>query len=465
MQIMRGKHVEFNLEEEQERIRRGFIGTIGTPKKTYNTKNSNIITTIVPVGDDDRVVRNAAKPASETIAHTLAHKTAPVSSQAISQTSVISFVNSNLQSVASTKFQPILTASSVLVSGRMLRLKAELLNMFYIVPEKLFRWPEPTQEGLLSIEAAGAAAADAVFTTAARMAAGEQTVAPATAVDEDDEDAPVNVGGLDLSRANVDKLADKAARKAKRRLKRRMAIDLFVNSVLDAITSTQLMNAVVIFEQALPPSLLFTYPRHTMTVTGHSLAAVAVRIYSIDRALRYDDMKGAEVQSAICTYKLRTQFAPRCLLAASCTRFMCHGGKCSNFTDTASRVPDIFDAPQQQQPFAMAAMGNARPLSQQFPAQDRINRYPGMGAGGFMGHSQPLVGTSNNLMNSIGAYRRPFEAHGLTGGQYQLGVGPQYRDEYEMPERERRPEKVIVDIENIQPYVPLAHEVSGVEWL
>jgi hypothetical protein len=34
-----------------------------------------------------------------------------------------------------------------------------------------------------------------------------------------------------------------------------------------------------------------------------------------------------------------------------------------------------------------------------------------------------------------------------------------------MPERERRPEKVIVDIENIQPYVPLAHEVSGVEWL
>jgi hypothetical protein len=375
-----------------------------------------------------------------------------------------SFVNSSMQSVASNKFQPILTTSNVMVSGRMLRLKAELLNMFYIVPEKLFRWPEPDQEGLRAIEAAGTAAADTVFATAARMAAGEQAVTPAAVVDDDDEDAPVNVGGMDLSRANVDKLADKAARKAKRRLKRRMSIDLFVNAVLNATTAPQLMEATLVFEAAIPSSMLFTYPRHTMTATGHTLAAVAVRIYSIDRALRYDDIKGVEVQSAICTYKLRTQFAPRCLLAASCTRFMCHGGKCSNFTDTASRVPDIFDAPQQQ-PSALSAMGGARPLGQQFPAQDRINRYPGMGAGGFVGHSQPLAGTSSNLMNSIGAYRRPFEAQGLTGGQYQLGVGPQYRDEYEMPERERRPEKVVVDIENIQPYIPGAHEVSGVEWI
>ncbi len=250
---------------------------------------------------------------------------------------------------------------------------------------------------------------------------------------------------------NLERLADKAARKAKRRLKRKLAIERFMNNILNAATPQQLLDEVLVFESAVPANLLFVYNQQILHRTTDCLSAVAQRIYVLDRALRYDEMKGAEMQSSACTYKLRTQFAPRCFLSASCTRFMCHGGKCSNFTDQASRVPDLFD--QNAAPTAV------RPLTH-FPVQDRINRYPSMGLGALghaAGNSAAMVGGHGSSMTA-GGFRRPMD----------FGVGAaaqRYRDEYEIREAARRPEKAVVDIEAIQPYAPAPQEITCFEWI
>jgi len=315
-------------------------------------------------------------------------------------------------------------------------LKAELFSLYYILPEKQMKWPEPEGESLAAIEAAGAAAAFAILS-------GTAPVKPSK--DDDDGEKEGEEGG-DKS-ANLEKAAEKASRKTKRRMKRKMAIEKFVNNVLNAQTPQQLMDEVVVFENAIPSQHVFAYNKPTPSNnTAYSLSAVATRLYTIDRSLRYDDLKGAEMQSVMCAYKLRTQFAMRCFLSASCTRFMCHGGKCSNFVDTASRIPDMLEAGM---PSNMIAAG--RPVMQ-FPAQDRINRYPGLGAGGFVGHNLLQAGHMNGA-GGMNAFRRPDSFN-------------KYKDdEYEFVEPARKPERVQIDIENIQPYIPAAHEISQSEWI
>ncbi len=46
-----------------------------------------------------------------------------------------------------------------------------------------------------------------------------------------------------------------------------------------------------------------------------------------------------------------------------------------------------------------------------------------------------------------------------------MNVQQRYRDEYEIREAAKRPEKVTVDIENVQPYVPSPQEVVEFEWI
>ncbi len=488
MQVMRGKPVEFNPEEEAERILKGLEKLQQPGLQQQQTASSaprrQMSASSAPVTDEvasphsvvvhhtgERSVRSAARAAAESIANTLAPAkvNAPVQAMVVPGAPQVftSFVNSNQQAIAANKFQPLLNSSSVLVSGRMLRLKSELLNLFYALPEKQLKWPEPDEEGLMAIEAAGVSAAATVQAQAlaARSAAGGE-VGPAPVVvasgggdDDDEEGGGADAGSMQgMSQANIDKVAEKSARKAKRRLKRRMAIEKFVNGVLGAVTAQQLMDQAVMLEGAIPPAFTFIYNRGLGgPTTTNCLGAVALRIFTIDRSLRYDDMRGVEALSSACSYKLRTQFAPRCFLSASCNRSMCHGGKCG-FIDSASRLSDVFDT----MPPSIAAL-SARPIYQSQQQHQPANRYPGMMVpGGFMGQQPGMM--------MAGAYsRRPFE--GVSGG---AGGGMQgmqsrfqapYRDEYEMPEVAKRPEKVVVDIENVQPYVPSLQEVTEMEWI
>src|SRR4051812_9095333 len=116
----------------------------------FDTDGENIL---------EKSTRKAAKMASASITSTLAPKPLqqPVGPQPVPNMQA-SFINSLCQTVMSAKFQPHLNVSTVVVNARLLRLKAELLNLFYIMPEKLLRFPEPDEESLRAIDAAGNAA-------------------------------------------------------------------------------------------------------------------------------------------------------------------------------------------------------------------------------------------------------------------------------------------------------------------
>jgi hypothetical protein len=274
-----------------------------------------------------------------------------------------------------TTFQPNvlahITTSTVVVSARMLKLKAELLNLLYLMPERVLRLPELDEAGEKAIADAGAEAAATIRTglaklssanSAAAASASTPAAAPApSAGDSADADtaaapaappaAPSAAGPasthpqIDLSMSNVERLVDKAARKAKRRLRRKLSMEKFLKDTQEATMPQQLLVLVTSLENALPPMLLYkNFHRAQVPVTADTLAAVAVRLFALDRAIAYDEIKNVENNAVQCPFRLRSQFYPRCILMSSCNRFIGHTGKCSNMMDgSGSRIPEFQD--------------------------------------------------------------------------------------------------------------------------
>eukprot|EP00128_Syssomonas_multiformis_P019034 Colp12_sorted_trinity150504_noHs@8024 len=277
--------------------------------------------------------------------------------------------------------------SSEVVSARLLRLKAELLNMFYIMPEKTLRLPELDEAGEKAIADAGAEAANNIRNGIAKLSANKAgdasaAAAPAATVteggekmDEDAEDKPeasaaslpvvsgdAASSALDMSMSNVERLADKAARKAKRRLRRKLSMEKFVKDVQDATTPQQLLDVTVVLEGAIPQGQMYKYNRASLPLDASTFATLARRVFALDRAIAYDEIRGVENNSAAVPVRLRYQFYPRCIQSTSCSKFCGHAGKCVSFNDTGSRIPDFQDVQFNRIPGAQAYQYQA-PLS------------------------------------------------------------------------------------------------------
>lgn len=349
--------------------------------------------------------------------------------------------------------------SVVLVSARFAKLKAELVNILYTLPEKPMRWVDKddmpsapsssTADTALvtSSSAAAAAAASAVTpidtattVTAAATAvtdvavamssspslssaagAGEMDIAIETLIETETENTPLNTtseangtaspasapalplapapsiaptpalsaaavltvqlpsssttapadpgpafqGNLDKSEEptqSVDSTAivtlpvpvpveapkeTKVERKLKRRLKRRQNNERIMGLIQSAATPQQLLDVLIEIEEAIPKMYKYSLNDEALPSTADTCAALAVRVYVLDRRIRYDEIKDLEKQGMDRQYKPRYHFAPRCLMSSSCTKFLSHTGKCSNdsplLSGTGSRIPDIND--------------------------------------------------------------------------------------------------------------------------
>ena len=137
----------------------------------------------------------------------------------------------------------------------------------------------------------------------------------------------------------------KVERKLKRRLKRKQNNERIMNLIQLASTPQELLEVLMEIEEAIPKVYKYSLNEEALPSTADTCAALAVRVYVLDRRIRYDEIKELEKQGMDRQYKPRYHFSPRCLMSSSCTKFLSHAGKCSNdsplFAGTGSRIPEI----------------------------------------------------------------------------------------------------------------------------
>jgi hypothetical protein len=394
-------------------------------------------------------------------------------------------------SIAALTLKNIVTSTEV-QSARFLRLKGELLNILYILPEKLLRLPDLDEEGEKAITAAGeeaaanirqgvlklsnnsnggamkktssvdelpvpaptdmdvvdsgvkkdgASDAKAASTQIGSKVALADRPAPTTTTskhsDDEVEKAP---SSTDMSMSNVERLADKAARKAKRRLRRKLSMDRFLKNVQTAVTPQQLMDVALCLEDAIPLIHTYKMTKSALPATALTLSAVAIRIFALDRMIAYDELKGIDSVASQCSHRLRTYFYPRCMQSSSCRGFLCHNSKClHNFEP--SRIPDIVQGTTATTSYPLPNFGNfQRPNNPQLYSR--------------ASNSNP----SNTLPGD--PQRRVSYAPAL----------PNRPKDEELPLSEilikLRSFRKEIDVETIQPYVPVfGQDLDTTEWL
>jgi hypothetical protein len=215
--------------------------------------------------------------------------------------------------------QPHITVSTVTTTAKLIKLKAELLNILYSFPEKALKWPELDQESESLIQSAGEAAANNVLAATAQIISAAQG-------------QPVD----------IKRMAEKASKKARRRLRRKLALEQFTRGVTSAISPADLLKQVILLENSVPPYLSFFSLRASLPTEASTAADVALRLYSLDRMIAYDEITCIENAAAVSTHKLRLQFCPRCYLNPSCVRQLGHSARCSPGSAVVSRLPDHF---------------------------------------------------------------------------------------------------------------------------
>lgn len=162
-----------------------------------------------------------------------------------------------------------LFVSTVLVNHKLAKLKAELLNILYIHPENLLRWSNanPNHFG----------------------------------------------GGRSLSNT-----------------------DDFLAVVQEAATAADLMKCVLYLESILPERAVSCCRAGKLPdlnpqcdkAGGISTAAVAVRLYALDRNIRYENIQLDLRENSSRKYRTRVHFVPKCMLSANCVKPWCHIGRC-----------------------------------------------------------------------------------------------------------------------------------------
>ena len=197
--------------------------------------------------------------------------------------------------------------STVYVNHRLYKLKAEILNMLAIFPEYTFSWDvDQFKELKVSVPA----------------------------------------GSLDQKQYNA----------------------LFITLVQAAATAQDVMNALLLLEDSLPMLCLArgthreslggfapdssannkfgaNRANKTLPVIAHTASAVACRLFSLDRALRYESLP-ADYYNVLATSagvsKCCIDHTPRCKETLQCQKPLIHFGRCiQSYNEGPSRLPDI----------------------------------------------------------------------------------------------------------------------------
>lgn len=295
--------------------------------------------------------------------------------------------------------------SNRVTSPRLTKLKGELISILYILPERRLKFKE-------SIDGKD-------------EDGDEENIKKQEIITNNEEKSEQELAIEKQAKA----LADKAERKKKRRAKRKLGMEKIISNIQNCTTAENLLEIVLDIEDLIPSAFTIDYDKNAMPLYGVTCSAVAMRIFSLDRALRYDKEeftdKGIGPSNCTATKALqpRSMFTLRCLLSIQCGFFNGHGGKCNHINQSVirSRTPEILDY--------------VAPL---YHEQNQINH--------------------NYEVNYVG-----------NGPRGSYNKSKRYRDEdeeeefIEMDGTKKR--KNIVDIESVQPFNPPHYLISDIIWV
>ena len=282
--------------------------------------------------------------------------------------------------VASAEMVP----STCFVPFRMLKLKVELLNIVAILPNSRLKWYRPRQ--FSATENTGRSTeAKANGVTVREDEEDENDSDRETArVDQADEEGVCGEGGAmeeelsdsgliddnvaasggegadgsmqcdeegadeSMAEENVDMPADEGAGEEEGEEDEgdpSYSTDDFVSAVQDADSYEEMMYLLNKFEKALTKEALpVDHDGQKICNLSGCAADIALRLYSLDRAVRYEDI-ALNVTMHSVDYRPRIRYTPRCVMAPECSRCWGHSGKCdSSFVAHESRYHDAVES-------------------------------------------------------------------------------------------------------------------------
>eukprot|EP01041_Mallomonas_annulata_P002458 gene2458-4777_t len=128
-----------------------------------------------------------------------------------------------------------------------------------------------------------------------------------------------------------------------RQQNRQRSFEYFQKRLLEVQTSQELLELTLLLEEALPAYILPSYSKKSLPCTALCSSTVAMRIFALDRAIRYEDLKIENLNDAGRGRVPRTKYSPRCLLSSICTKAFCHTGRCSTNFEGFSRFSEVLD--------------------------------------------------------------------------------------------------------------------------
>lgn len=304
--------------------------------------------------------------------------------------------------------------STKATTAKLVKLKSELLNIFYCFPEKSLKWPALDAEGEAAVEKSGEEAKEQTRST-------------------------LLIQQPNLSEEEILKFIEKNERKATRRLRRKLSFESFMTGVQNAVTPQELMTFVITLESAVPLELTFKHEKQALGNGANTLtsANVALRLFVLDRSISYDSIGNVENAPLTLAVKPRMHFAPRCHAHCLCLRYMGHIGKCQVTGNLFSRLPDHFTLAPPSDPFS-SQRGNSIAYT------TSTSSLP-------LSHQQQLVANEISKRSSGTNYSSTYR--GLES------YGTAHLTLAELME------KTNVDIETVQGYIPSQVEVVSFHWL
>lgn len=223
----------------------------------------------------------------------------------------------------------------------------------------------------------------------------------------------------------------------------RSSTETFISSIQSAASPQELLDCIVFFSKSLHRSVLMNFNEDFLPRSANCTATAAVYLYALDRALRYEDIISLNLPS-VGKYKPRVQYCPRCLLSSTCSKPWGHGGRCSpGFENQFSRFIEISHEAPELRTHLVAPVFTV-------PAPLQFNTVPVYHATSAAAVRDPArFGTQ---------YKRPLDSNipnqGAQDGSRKL---PADLTNYAS--------LADVEVENITPYVPRAHELSSIIWV
>lgn len=293
-------------------------------------------------------------------------------------------------------------SSVVVVDYRLVKLKTELINMLLLLPKHLVNFKA-------ELDAVAATSELPETGTVAEAATGSEAV---TTSAENSTLSPKKSDGNSESNMAT-----------------------FMDSVQNASGPQELLDCVIFFEKSIVPAALFQHVKCHLPTTATSAANVAMRLFALDRSIRYEDINNLNLP-CLGKYKPRVQFVPRCVLSSTCSKPLGHGGRCNvGFENDFSRFLEVSEnAPDMR-------VGLQAPL---YTAAAPLNAKPGPG--------QVLPNTSGRF--NPPAKRTAEELAAEAARKKPVPEPVVYNVNYDE-----------IEIENVVPYVPKPHELRSVFWV